>query len=1022
MSVNVQIKTSLIKTMFKRRFNQANTQPKSLTSTLTWRHLLLLLFALPFAAQAQITGTAFRDFNGNGTQGTAAPNLEIGASGIMVTAYFANGSSVTTTTNAMGVYSFTAADVPSGTAVRIEFEIAPACGNGATNPGPSGGTSVQFVSGGATNVNFGINSPAEYTGSAPVPPSIIVPVSVYGGVGITSYGAGGNNLLTPSLQMVGFNSGTAPGTPNAGPGSTVATMAEIGNVWGTAYQRQSKLLFSSSVVKRHAGLKGTAGDIYVTNLNGTPSSSLFVNVNTIGINVGDVAAERVGMNDADWYCDAAAGALVGKRGIGDIDLTDDGRFMFLTNLQDRTLYRIAITNPATSAPTAGNVTAYPNAPWLTNPAYQCTNGVARPWGIAIHNGKVYVGVVCTGENGGSPNDLNARVFELNPSTNIWTPTPIVDIPLNYLKGNTLAGIPRVPAGARNANLDWNPWIGMVTAANMVTVNGNPWVSYPQPILSNISFDTDGSILVGLMDRTGHMVGAATLIGSTNTPVSGLSAGVNCTGGADQGYVGPYPAGVIGGDLLRVGLNPATCVLSVENNGTSYSNGVAVTSAGAGNAQGIGGGEFYFQDGLPVGNYGNHQESFTGSMAVMPGTGQLVTGAMDPHAIISGGVSWFDNTTGAAVTGSTVYNGATDGYYTYQKANGIGDIEFVSPAAPVEIGNRVWLDTDKDGVQDPNETPIAGVVINLYADVNQDGIADNTTIIGTATTAADGTWYFNNTNVADGDPTTAGAQIGLTPGMGYVVQIASSQFSTIGAGPLLDLTPSVANTGGAGQADVRDSDGTLVGGLSQIAVIIGSTGQNNHTLDFGFAPALLPVDYLSIAVYAKSEQVHLNWATVTEVQNEKFDIERVRNTNATPELIGSVKGNGNSNQVQTYALIDTKPYAGTSYYRLVQVDFDGKRSTSKWYSVVNRKFGFEIRAYPNPATDQVSLELQSNAGNQVSVSICNLTGQVMQTQNINLTTDGTSVHELNIKSLPQGVYVIQATSKNQTKVLKLVVQK
>ena len=312
MSVNVQIKTSLIKTMFKRRFNQANTQPKSLTSTLTWRHLLLLLFALPFAAQAQITGTAFRDFNGNGTQGTAAPNLEIGASGIMVTAYFANGSSVTTTTNAMGVYSFTAADVPSGTAVRIEFEIAPACGNGATNPGPSGGTSVQFVSGGATNVNFGINSPAEYTGSAPVPPSIIVPVSVYGGVGITSYGAGGNNLLTPSLQMVGFNSGTAPGTPNAGPGSTVATMAEIGNVWGTAYQRQSKLLFSSSVVKRHAGLKGTAGDIYVTNLNGTPSSSLFVNVNTIGINVGDVAAERVGMNDADWYCDAAAGALVGK--------------------------------------------------------------------------------------------------------------------------------------------------------------------------------------------------------------------------------------------------------------------------------------------------------------------------------------------------------------------------------------------------------------------------------------------------------------------------------------------------------------------------------------------------------------------------------------------------------------------------------------------------------------------------------------------------------------------------------------
>ena len=327
MRANVQFKPSLIKTMFEGRFTQANAKTKGLTlpnyPTVVWRNLLLLLFALPmalpFAAQAQVSGTAFRDFNGNGTQGIATPNLELGASGVIVTAYLPNGSSVVTTTDAAGDYSFTAAQIPSGTQVRIEFEIPPttACNSGSVNySGASGGTSVQFVSGGASNVNFGISNPAEYTGNTPSPPSVIVPVSVTGYVGFTVFGATVNNVNIPALKMVGYNDGTTPGNTNPSSGTTIATMQDIGNVWGTAYQKQSKLLFSSAIVKRHAGLKGTAGDIYVTNLNGTPSSSLFVNVNNIGINVGDVDAERAGMIDYDWLCDAAAGTQVSKKGIG----------------------------------------------------------------------------------------------------------------------------------------------------------------------------------------------------------------------------------------------------------------------------------------------------------------------------------------------------------------------------------------------------------------------------------------------------------------------------------------------------------------------------------------------------------------------------------------------------------------------------------------------------------------------------------------------------------------------------------
>ncbi len=43
---------------------------------------------------------------------------------------------------------------------------------------------------------------------------------------------------------------------------------------------------------------------------------------------------------------------------------------------------------------------------------------------------------------------------------------------------------------------------------------------------------------------------------------------------------------------------------------------------------------------------------------------------------------------------------------------MGDIELMCDPAPIEIGNRVWNDTDQDGVQDPGEAAIAGVSVQL----------------------------------------------------------------------------------------------------------------------------------------------------------------------------------------------------------------------------------------------------------------------------------------------------------------------
>jgi hypothetical protein len=128
---------------------------------------------------AQISGTVFRDFNGNGTKDTNEPLV----SGILVKAYDASGSSCASATSS-GTTSpnYTLPNTCTGQ-VRVEFEI-PNVGNCAMSgidfssaSGTVYGSSVQFVASTATNVNFAIYNPSDYnTGTSNV--STYIPIYI----------------------------------------------------------------------------------------------------------------------------------------------------------------------------------------------------------------------------------------------------------------------------------------------------------------------------------------------------------------------------------------------------------------------------------------------------------------------------------------------------------------------------------------------------------------------------------------------------------------------------------------------------------------------------------------------------------------------------------------------------------------------------------------------------------------------------------------------------------------------------
>lgn len=184
---------------------------------------------------------------------------------------------------------------------------------------------------------------------------------------------------------------------------------------------------------------------------------------------------------------------------------------------------------------------------------------------------------------------------------------------------------------------------------------------------------------------------------------------------------------------------------------------------------------------------------------------------------------------------------------------------------------------------------------------------------------------------------------------------------------------------------------------------------------------LPVDLLSFTAKLLGETVDLNWATSSEINNDYFVIERASD-DLKWKKISTIAGAGNSNTKLYYNEKDRNPLPGISYYRLKQVDYDGKYKYSDVVSVVNHisDSGDDVYLFPNPSSGNSVFIRIPHAYNRLitQVVIYNISGErVWQKQ---LET-GASIFELNYGDLPAGVYIVQISNEALNESKKLVVQ-
>ena len=113
---------------------------------------------------------------------------------------------------------------------------------------------------------------------------------------------------------------------------------------------------------------------------------------------------------------------------------------------------------------------------------------------------------------------------------------------------------------------------------------------------------------------------------------------------------------------------------------------------------------------------------------------------------------------------------------------------------------------------------------------------------------------------------------------------------------------------------------------------------------------LPVQFKSFrGRLLSNETVRLDWEAETDHLHDYFEVER--STDGT-----SFQNLGRGPAVAPYHFIDPNPVVGNNYYRIKQVDKDGKITYSSTVTIAYTPSSFRVEIYPNPVTDQLRVRI------------------------------------------------------------------
>lgn len=167
---------------------------------------------------------------------------------------------------------------------------------------------------------------------------------------------------------------------------------------------------------------------------------------------------------------------------------------------------------------------------------------------------------------------------------------------------------------------------------------------------------------------------------------------------------------------------------------------------------------------------------------------------------------------------------------------------------------------------------------------------------------------------------------------------------------------------------------------------------------------LPVRWLSFTGKETNATVQLNWSTASEVNNVQFNVERSTN-GVSFETIGTVQAETGQSDIHHYTYTDLFPLKTISYYRLRQLDRDGKSVLS---SVIQFRgvTSSDLKIWSVPETGIIRVYVPLNSPSVTGVEIYDLNGRKMLKKQLL-----SGLNDINASVLSKGIYVVKVYSAN-----------
>ncbi len=284
------------------------------------------------------------------------------------------------------------------------------------------------------------------------------------------------------------------------------------------------------------------------------------------------------------------------------------------------------------------------------------------------------------------------------------------------------------------------------------------------------------------------------------------------------------------------------------------------------------------------------------------------------------------------------------------------------------------------------TPVAtGSTANFTANISTNSLAPGFHFLAIRTKDAAGNWglyesrgfYITTQSVNMPDMVAAEYFIDADPGVGNALPVSIPAGQTFTqAIPLLIPT-------GTAQGNhfiaMRFKDASGIWGLFDFDTLTVS--------------GTIPVTGLTLLARRDQSRIALNWFTLTEINSSHFELERSKD-GVLFEKIAHAQAAGNSNSRRDYAYTDMQPFSNLNYYRIKQVDRDG-RSAYSTMQLVRMNESKPILVFPTVTSSSFTI---SGIAATVQVKLYNAAKQLVKMEKIN-----TGNALIDMHSLPAGNY-------------------